>query len=171
MPHRFVVQYRYVVSAMLLITSCAAPPSRHAQHEGLPDRALTPGDVMDVTAAEICAPGYTKTIRNVPSALKRQVYAAYHEEPQTGVCCEIDHLIPLELGGSNATRNLWPQRYDRQWNAHDKDRLEGRLHRLVCSGKLDLKSAQSAIATDWITAYREYVGGLPTTWGATEHEP
>jgi hypothetical protein len=66
-------------------------------------------------------------------------------------------LIPLELGGSNAVKNLWPQSFQTQpWNAHVKDQLENTLHRLVCAGKLDLNMAQRDIATDWIAAYRKY---------------
>ena len=56
---------------------------------------------MDVTAKDICTPGYTKTVRDVPRGIKRQVYANYGETPGSDVCCENDHLIPLELGGSN----------------------------------------------------------------------
>jgi 5-methylcytosine-specific restriction endonuclease McrA len=59
------------------------------------------------------------------------VYSSYHAERREGVCCEVDHLIPLELGGSNRAANLWPQRYDGGWSARDKDRLESRLHRLL----------------------------------------
>ena len=39
-----------------------------------------------------------------------------------------------------------------------KDKLENKLHKLVCDGAIDLKVAQRAIATDWIEAYRKYVG-------------
>jgi len=28
----------------------------------------------------------------------------------------------------------------------------------VCSGELDLPTAQQAIASDWITAYKKYLG-------------
>ena len=44
--------------------------------------------------------------------------------------------------------------------AHVKDRLELRLLDLVCQGKLPLAEAQHAITTDWITAYRTYVGPI-----------
>jgi hypothetical protein len=57
-------------------------------------------------------------------------------------------LIALELGGSNRLTNLWPEPYDITWNAHVKDRLENRLHEMVCAGQLDLATAQRAIATD-----------------------
>ena len=127
------------------------------QTGALPDPQLTPGDTLEVTLADICTVGYTKKIRNVRASMKRQVYSAYGREPNKGICCEVDHLIPLELGGSNRASNLWAEPYDIEWNARVKDRLEGRLHRLVCAGKLDLALAQKAIAKDWIAAYRLYV--------------
>jgi hypothetical protein len=46
-----------------------------------------------------------------------------------------------------------------------KDSLEARLHALVCSGKLDLKTAQQAIATNWLAAYNRYVGPEPKALG------
>jgi hypothetical protein len=61
--------------------------------------------------------------------------------------------IPLELGGSNAIGNLWPQNYRGFLNADDKDRLENYLHDAVCSGRMPLQTAQEAIATDWVKAY------------------
>ena len=39
-----------------------------------------------------------------------------------------------------------------------KDRLENRLHRLVCAGALDLEEAQDEIAADWIASYRRQFG-------------
>jgi hypothetical protein len=39
----------------------------------LPDPKLTPGDVFDVTAQDICVPGYAKKVRAVPAWLKRKV--------------------------------------------------------------------------------------------------
>ena len=54
-------------------------------------------------------PGYAKKVRAVPAWLKRQAYAEYGiTEYRTGDY-EVDHLIPLSLGGSNSIRNLWPQ--------------------------------------------------------------
>ncbi len=74
-----------------------------------------------------------------------------------GARYEVDHLIPLELGGSNDVTNLWPQSYVSTWGAHIKDELENRLHKLVCAGTITLPEAQDAIKTDWIKAYRKYV--------------
>jgi hypothetical protein len=74
---------------------------------------------------------------------------------------EEDHLIPLGLGGAPSDeRNLWPEPRTSPdgWGADRKDELELALNQLVCSGRLPLREAQRAIATDWIAAYRYYVG-------------
>jgi len=42
-----------------------------------------------------------------------------------------------------------------------KDALERKLHKLVCAGQLDLKTAQREIASNWIEAYKKYVGKSP----------
>ena len=70
---------------------------------------------------------------------------------------EVDHVISLQIGGSNDIENLFPQLYCGKWNAHKKDLLEGRLHYLVCKGRLTLPEAQEAIRTDWIKAYKKYM--------------
>jgi len=70
----------------------------------------------------------------------------------------VDHLISLELGGSNSIKNLWPEPYTGDLNAHVKDKLENKLHSLVCNGDIDLKTAQQEIATDWVAAYIKYIG-------------
>jgi hypothetical protein len=75
---------------------------------------------------------------------------------------EVDHLISLELGGSNAIQNLWPESFLTQpLNAHVKDELENKLHSLVCDGKVPLEEAQKAIATNWVQAYETYIGNPP----------
>jgi hypothetical protein len=158
----------------------------------LPDSAKTPGAVLEVvpddraaaclsnliggsvsdgdpiTLEMICTPGYTKCIRNVSTTVKQQVYASYGlQGNHTGYCdsnqgCEVDHLISLELGGSNDPKNLWPEPYQRTaLNAHVKDRLENKLHTDVCSGDVSLNDAQRAISSNWLDAYRQFIGEPP----------
>ena len=138
----------------------------------LPDAKLTPGDTFDVTAQDICVPGYAKKVRAVPTWLKRQAYAQYGiTEYKTGDY-EVDHLIPLSLGGSNSIRNLWPQSTKTSpWNSYVKDALERKLHKLVCAGQLDLKTAQREIASNWIEAYQKYIAKSPPTPRVRETKP
>src|SRR5262252_6985734 len=139
----------------------------------VPDPAKTPGDTLAVTKADICVPGYSKKVRNVPESVKKQAYAEYGITSHAPREYEVDHLISLELGGSNSLRNLWPQSYETQpYNAHVKDRLENKLHKMVCEGAIDLRTAQRAIATDWIGTYRKYVGtDIPPTGGGNPPPP
>jgi hypothetical protein len=130
----------------------------------LPDSRLTPGDTFEVSGQDVCVPGYTKKVRAVPQAVKQEVYREYGITSHGRGDYEIDHLIPLELGGSNSVKNLWPESYrTSRWNARVKDRLEDKLHELVCSGQLDLKTAQQVIAANWIEAYKKYVSPNPPT--------
>ena len=156
-PKEFRAARRLNAAVLILLTLLFAAPSASAQQAAplLPNASLTPGATLPVTAADLSVPGYTKRVRNVPQAVKERVFASYgitHRMPRE---YEVDHLISLELGGSNSIRNLWPQSYLTQpWNAHGKDRLENKLHALVVSGQLDLPTAQRMIATDWIAAYK-----------------
>lgn len=118
---------------------------------------MTPGATLPVTTGDICVSGYSEKVRNVPLSVKKQVYAEYGITHHGRGEFEVDHLISLELGGSNSIKNLWPQSYLTQpWNAHVKDKLENELHDEVCSGKIDLPTAQHEIATDWIAAYKKH---------------
>ena len=123
-----------------------------------PDPKLTPGVVdSNATLKKVCTSRYTAQVRDVTSKEKKQVFAEYGIDPKSDHF-EIDHLISLELGGSNALGNLWPQSYTTTpYNAHMKDHLEDTLHAMVCKEEISLEDAQKAISTDWIAAYGKYV--------------
>ncbi len=139
-----------------------SPPSGIEAPLG-PDPQITPGATLPVTKDDICVSGYSQKVRNVPEEVKRQAYAEYNIAHHQSGEFEVDHLISLELGGSNSIKNLWPQSYKTQpWNAHVKDQLENALHADVCSDRTDLPTAQRANATDWIGAYkREFHTNVP----------
>src|SRR3954451_7193408 len=109
-------------------------------HGGLPDRRCTPGARFSrVTREQVCRPGYASSVRNVTRATKDAVYGAYgidaHFDGQDG---EVDHLVSLELGGSNARANLFPESSTPRPGSHEKDRLENALHDEVCAGRISL---------------------------------
>lgn len=103
----------------------------------------------------------TKCIRNCQSS-EKQKHAAYAWYGLTGPIqnngvnqvCELDHLVPLELGGADGLGNIWPQcgpdstelrnRYFKQ-----KDLVEDYLAAKVRSGRMPLEEAQRGIAADW----------------------
>lgn len=149
-------------SAVWLLLACLFVTfSCFADSPIVPDAQKTPGDVLTTDASVICVSGYTKTVRNVPQAIKEQVYRSYGITTREPKEYEVDHLISLELGGSNSIRNLWPESYITQpLNAHVKDKLENKLHELICSGQLPVQQAQQEIAQDWIAAYQKYVEPL-----------
>lgn len=120
---------------------------------GLPDPACTPGDVMETDTTKICQSGYAGTVRNVPESEKNQDYAAYGITSHTAGQYEVDHLVSLELGGSNNISNLWPELAEPKPGFHEKDKVENYLHDQVCSGKVSLADAQYQIATNWLAVY------------------
>jgi hypothetical protein len=152
-----------LLSGCLLAASCTPSMAFAAD---LPDAKVTPGVIRaGVTAADLCPVAHTPALRNVSEAEKRQVYMAYGlAGNHNGYCaslegCEVDHLISLEIGGANDIGNLWPEPYDGTvWNAHVKDKLENKLHALVCAGTITLATAQHDVATNWIAAYKLYIG-------------
>lgn len=68
--------------------------------------------------------------------------------------CELDHLVPLELGGADGLGNIWPEcgpsavALDERY-FKIKDRVENYLADAVKSGRMPLAAAQRGIAIDW----------------------
>jgi len=122
----------------------------------LPDSACTPGAIFaDATTDKICQSGYASSVRNVPTSEKDQVYAEYGIATHYTGQYEVDHLVSLELGGSNDIANLWPQAASPTPGFHQKDQVENYLHDQVCSGKVSLQQAQYEIATNWLQIYHQ----------------
>ena len=150
---------RNLITVLLImggINLAAAGPTADRSPPILPNSEMTPGVfAVDATIEKICQKGYTATVRYVTDKQKNDVFKGYNIERSSNY--EVDHLISLELGGSNDTRNLWPQSYSGIWGARIKDGLENRLHTLVCDGKVSLREAQYDISHDWIKAYCKYM--------------
>lgn len=137
------------LNLFLCILLCAA------NWPDLPDPKLTPGKTTDVIVKKLCTPGYSKTARNVPESEKKEVFKLYGVPYSEHSRFEIDHEISLELGGSNEIENLWPEHYAEPNGAHDKDKLENRLHWNVCHGKMSLKDAQEAVTHNWMEQFKK----------------
>ena len=121
----------------------------------LPDKECTPGDIFEnATKEEICVKGYSSTVRNVSDSLKKKVFAEYGiNYPVPFGSYEIDHLIPLALGGSNEISNLWPKSAEPFPGFYEKNITGNYLHEEVCDGRIALSIAQERIADNWVLIY------------------
>jgi hypothetical protein len=162
---------------LLAVLSLASPALADAARDpALPNPALTPGAAASTDKNEICqdyrkaAQSYSKAHRNVTTAMKETIAAAYGIPRSQWHLYEFDHLDPLSWGGYNPSehgdraeilRNLWPQPLDRpdRRDARHKDRVEYIGWRLICEGKANPTDLQMRISRDWVKL-AEDMGGL-----------
>jgi hypothetical protein len=160
-------QTRYTVHAAPPPGSCRY---RYLDGKPLPDPACTPGAVNPEVTQEsldrtICRPGYSSGIRPPRSVTDREKQLSARAYGYTGSfrTAELDHLVPLSVGGDpNDPRNLWLQPNDdptAKDTTNAKDDVGWLLYRAVCDRRVELEAAQRAIATNWVTALS--VLGLP----------
>lgn len=153
----FVCSLFLAVTAGVLLFHNSWPLALISSHAAVPNRDLTPGATRQVTLSDVCSVPEEDVVGDVSISLRQQVLKEYGIANARPEDYEIDYLIAPRLGGKEDIRNLWPEPYRTHvWNARTKDALEQRLHELVCSGDVDLSTAQHDIATDWIAAYKKY---------------
>ena len=170
---------RLSIPVLLLSAVCAL-----AADPILPDPRLSPGDALtNVTVEQVTTRGYANVLnggaRDVPESEKRAVFVEYFGAvPAHPGNYEIDHIISLELRGSNDIKNLFPEAFTNlvtnvisghiivtDWGAHTKDRLEDRMAAML---RADLKANghdhamalmkqfQREISANWTNAYAKY---------------
>lgn len=126
----------------------------------VPSEALNPDVSQRTIAATICVSGYTKEVRpstTYTNGVKLKLLREQGLDPSTASDYELDHIIPLALGGHpRSLKNLMLQPWEGENGARRKDRLEVKLQCLVCSGQVPLDDARDAIFNDWQTAYHQY---------------
>jgi hypothetical protein len=134
----------------------------------LPDPRCTPGGIeASVNVDTLRDPQWrTRCVRNCESSeeKKQTVYRWYgisRPKGNTGTnqICELDHLVPLELGGADGMANIWPECGPSDVLLEDryfviKNRVESYLANQVKAGRIQLSDAQRGIAEDW-TQYIE----------------
>jgi hypothetical protein len=133
----------------------------------VPDPKCTPGGINpSITISTLRDPTWrTRSVRNCETSesYKHIAYRWYQiQKPRINSnqnqVCELDHVVPLELGGADGMGNIWPEcgpdavtlneRYFKQ-----KDHVENYLAAQVRQGRIALDIAQRGIASDW-TQYR-----------------
>lgn len=120
-----------------------------AETPGAVDGRITPENIHQT----ICVSGYTRTLRpgrNITDAIKRKRMEEL-SLPGESSDYELDHLIPMELGGcGDCPANLWMEPFS---DALQKDRVENYLHQQVCQDRIGLSEAQRLIVEDWYGIY------------------
>jgi hypothetical protein len=122
----------------------------------LPNPSCTPGAILaDATLGDICRAGYAHSERpplSYTEPIKRRDMVAYGYGGQRLSHYILDHLVPLELGGSGYSRaNLWIQTLAQ---AHRKDTVENYLANAACEHHIELRAAQRAIARNWLEIWQ-----------------
>jgi hypothetical protein len=160
---------KLTLALALSIAGCASAPVPPGPTHDEATASVSPSGAIneDVTQAKIqqtiCIPGWTATVRpstSYTNAVKAKLLRAQGLPQADAAKYELDHLVPLALGGHpRKPENLWLQPWDGEWGARVKDRLEVKLKAMVCKGRITLERARRAIATNWIAAFKNYVGG------------
>lgn len=111
---------------------------------------LNPAVTQGTIDKTICAIGWTKTVRpptSFSNRIKLKLIRELELPEELLTDFELDHKIPLALGGSpDDSRNLELQPWD---EAVQKDSVEVCLARAVCAGKIGLDEARRRIWRDW----------------------
>jgi hypothetical protein len=117
-----------------------------------PNTILTPGNVLIYDEDFLCVPGTPGKLDKVSEATKKQVFDSYHISYPSKGNYQLDKYLPLELGGSNDIRNLWPQgvKYP---GYKEKDKVEQYLYQEMCNKKINITTAQEMIKKDWVEVY------------------
>jgi len=126
------------------------------------DPECTPGAINPTVTVDIIRSGRLRTgcVRNcITTQFQKGIeYERYgvHKDRAT---CELDHLVPLELGGADSLDNIWPQcgpygAAGLKIYFKEKNVVEDYFTTLVKTGQMGLRDAQEAIAKDW-TQYRD----------------
>jgi len=144
------------VSGFAAACALALPVAAAAQ---LPSNYKTPGATMKANNAQICAADFTSQAKPVAGWQRAEALERYGLRPDnfTG---DLDHLVPVSLGGSNDPDNLWPFHAQGDFTLDAKNALAAKLRDMVCAGKISLKDAQDAFKKDWTKAYRTHMTTL-----------
>jgi hypothetical protein len=170
-----------IVLARVRVTRLAGPKSLYPPNPRVTSGAIDPRVTQETIRTTICVPEYTEIVGlsiAFADPVKARLLANGHL-PGTVQNYELDHLIPLNLGGSATSRrnwwlqpygdathlltntDKWPEDGSVQPGARQKNVVETLLNTDVCQGKMTLKEAQERIRTDWFALYKERVGSSP----------
>ena len=123
----------------------------------MPNHRLTPGAVATTDTTKVCVlPDHLATTV-IPSATQQAVFTEYRiTNPVVQAKYDIDYLVPIGLGGSTSTANMWPAAL-KGTGFFEKIQLDHVMRDLVCRRELSLRTAQRDLEQNWYVAWLKYV--------------
>lgn len=156
----FVATLLAIAASMLAASQAGAASCRTtgAAPFTAPDNHCTPGGFVPKSRADVCDGDTDRPTLKV--AERRAIVGNYGVPGWTGANGELDHRVPLVLGGTTDRRNIWPEAGPPTNNP--KDTLERVILRRVCDRKphpMRVRTAVLVFFVDWRAAYTYYVLG------------
>jgi hypothetical protein len=126
-----------------------------------PNPRLTPGAVASTDLTVLCrqsrhAPRISQANPLLSVSEQDAIYKSYRVAPNRIKRYSLDFLVPLQLGGAVTPANVWPISLTRGMGFVEKQRLNVRMHILVCHGEMPLAEAQKRMAEDWVALWVRY---------------
>jgi len=138
-----------IAAALLLLAAPAAADDA---------AVLDPRVTQETLAETVCVHGYTRSVRpgwRWARAMKDRALAAVGLGPEARGAYQLDHRMPLVLGG--AARDPANLTLQESSEARIKDGMERRLGCLVCKGELLLEEARLILTGgDWRQGWSEW---------------
>lgn len=133
---------------IILLSSSLLPNVSFGTDVARPNPNLTIGTFCTTSDPDFKELRYAEQVpvcfRNVTTEQKDKIMVRYGYDPKDRYEYEIDHCIPLSLGGSNHFDNLWPQPRD-EYNSIAKNKLVKHLYDQLMAGTIAYKDALAQI--------------------------
>jgi hypothetical protein len=123
----------------------------------MPNPRLTPGAVATTNTTQVCVlPDHQPPVE-IPPATQLQIFTEYRiTNPAVQTKYDIDYLVPIGLGGSTSTRNMWPAAL-KGTGFFEKIQLDHVMRDMVCRREISLRRAQHDLEQNWYAAWLKYV--------------
>ncbi len=153
---------------LLVLKPTHVGPSQAYPNPNISSGLIASSDYGELTLHSSCGT-YSQCHRKTTSGMKETVCQEYPTNC-TGTQ-EIDHIVPIALGGADDVRNLWAEPENLiikgfNYGYHTKDRLENLLVLMMKQKQISPLEAQQCILKDWVVCYQRYV--KPTFGGLTD---
>jgi hypothetical protein len=123
----------------------------------MPNPKLTPGAVSTTNTTQVCVLPDHQPSTVIPPATQLQILTEYRiTNPAVQTKYDIDYLVPIGLGGSTSTRNMWPAAL-KGTGFFEKIQLDHVMRDMVCRREISLRRAQHDLEQNWYAAWLKYV--------------